>query len=137
VGRPLGDRAGTGAAVATWSPADAQDAAPADVPAFFRTATTQRDPQDVVATFPRISGAWSGGAEPLLWHRCRGGRGPRPGSTAGRRRGRPPRPARRRVTAVVVVDRVGADSAAVAAWTQRVTGVPGLRTGAGWLFRLP
>jgi len=41
------------------------------------------------------------------------------------------------VTAVVVVDRAGLDSAAVTAWTQQVTGTPGLRTGGVWLFHLP
>jgi hypothetical protein len=163
--------AGTIAAVATWLPADAQEAVPADVPAFFRTAATRLDPHDVVATFPRISGVWAGGAEPLLWqaaaglaYRTTGGYfiasdpthpvlletpqdrydtvaaavaagGPAPPPTAAADALRDLRAVG--VTAVVVVDRAGVDSAAVAAWTEQVTGTAGLRTGGVWLFRLP
>jgi hypothetical protein len=64
--------AGTIAAVATWVPADAQDLVPADVPEFFRTAAPGLAPYDVVATFPRTSGTWRGGAEPLLWQATSG-----------------------------------------------------------------
>jgi len=54
-------------AAATWLPSDVQQAAPASAPAFFPAAAQHLRPGEVVETVPRISGAWVGGAEPLLW----------------------------------------------------------------------
>ncbi|OLT21946.1 hypothetical protein BJF78_33580 [Pseudonocardia sp. CNS-139] len=54
-------------ALATWVPADGQVATPVTVPAFFPQAAQQLRPDDVVETVPRASGAWLGGADPLIW----------------------------------------------------------------------
>ena len=62
--------AATGAtliAAATWLPSGAQQVVPATTPAFFTNAAEYLPPSAVVETFPRVSGRWRGGAEPLLW----------------------------------------------------------------------
>jgi hypothetical protein len=54
-------------AAGTWLPSDAQQAVPATTPAFFVNAADYVPPSAVIETFPRISGRWVGGADPLLW----------------------------------------------------------------------
>ena len=71
--RPPGPRrtaaaALTAAALAPWLPADTQVATPVAIPAFFtRSAPELLTDGDVAETVPRISGQWTGGADPLLW----------------------------------------------------------------------
>jgi len=54
-------------AAVTWLPSGPQQAVPATTPAFFANAVDHLPPGAVVETFPRVSGRWRGGAEPLLW----------------------------------------------------------------------
>jgi hypothetical protein len=71
-GAPRGPRrsvalAATALAALTWLPADEQVATPAVVPAFFAAGAPGLTAADVVETYPRTSGAWVGGARPMLW----------------------------------------------------------------------
>jgi hypothetical protein len=54
-------------AVASWLPAGAAETAAATSPAFFRTADQHLARSDVVVTYPRPDGRWTGGALPILW----------------------------------------------------------------------
>lgn len=59
--------AATLVAVATWLPSNGQQAVQTYTPKFFTTASDHLPPGAVVETFPRVSGRWEGGADPLLW----------------------------------------------------------------------
>jgi len=55
------------AAVASWLPAGGVGTSAATSPTFFRTAEEHVQVTDVAVTYPRPSGAWVGGALPVLW----------------------------------------------------------------------
>jgi hypothetical protein len=57
----------TAVAALTWLPADAQEATPAVVPAYFAAGAPGLTGADVVETYPRTTGVWRGGARPMLW----------------------------------------------------------------------
>jgi hypothetical protein len=62
----------TGVATLSWLPADRQLATPAVVPAFFTAGAPGLTTADVVETYPRTTGAWVGGARPMLWQAASG-----------------------------------------------------------------
>lgn len=150
----------TGIAVATWLPSDSQQFTPVTVPPFFTRAADHLAPGEIVETWPRPSGRWVGGADPLVWQ-ARSGMAFRQtgGYFIGSDRDHPlllegtmgayqhgaagarvdPAMAgsdlrRRGVTAVVVAPGPGVDTAL--AWTREVTVQPGEPVGGVWLFRV-
>lgn len=146
-------------AACTWLPSDSQQTTDATVPAFFSAGAPGLTDRDVVATWPRTSGAWVGGARPLLWqsaagfaYRQTGGYfiGSVPGQPlvfeappTAYDRGLSASPSEARadlerlgVTAVVVVPEPDVPLERVLTWTRTVTGEPGVPTGGVWLFRL-
>jgi len=158
------------AATATWLPSNSQQAVQVNTPVFFANASDYLSPGAVVETFPRVSGRWEGGAEPLMWqvgsgmaYHTTGGyfigsdathalllEGPvnayQVGAAQAAANAQPPSAdlaaaakrdlQARSVKAVVVVDQPGVNTAAVAAWTSRITGSRGERIRDVWLFRL-
>jgi hypothetical protein len=62
----------TGLAALSWLPADAQEATPAVVPAYFASGAPGLTGADVVETYPRTTGVWRGGARPMLWQAASG-----------------------------------------------------------------
>ncbi|MEJ2863348.1 hypothetical protein [Actinomycetospora flava] len=145
------------AAAATWIPADALEATDASSPAFFAAGAPGLSTADVVATVPRATVAWVGGARPMLWqadagmaYRQVGGYfiGSAPGrpvlleaeASAFDTLGGDPAAARRDldrlgVTVVLVVPQPDVDVPAAVRWTRQVTGVPGEVRDGVWVFR--
>lgn len=146
--------------VVSWRPADTQVATDAAAPPFFAAGAPGLTADDVVATWPRPSGRWEGGADPMLWQSASGfafrlvggyfigSDADTPVQLEGDRnaydlgRAGPGVEAARAdldrlgVSAVVVVPAAVTDDLGdVLAWTRDVTGTPGVATGGVWVFR--
>ncbi|MDF2978966.1 MAG: hypothetical protein K0S40_3694, partial [Actinomycetospora sp.] len=144
-------------AAATWTPSNSQQSTDARVPAFFEAGAPGLSRMDVVATVPRTSGDWAGGARPMQWQAVAGMTYRQTGGyLIGSTRSRPlvleapppafdalagdPVVARRDldelgVTVVLVVEQPDVDLTTALRWAQQVTGVSGYTTGGVWVFR--
>lgn len=149
-------------ATATWLPSDSQQTTTTSVPPFFPHAAQYLGPGEIVETWPRPSGWWDVGADPLVWqaasamaYRQTGGYfiGSDPshrllleGAVSEYQRGaagQPVDPALARsdlrahaVSTVLVVPRPDVNMRVALEWTRRVTGAPGALVEGVWLFPL-
>lgn len=151
---------GIALAALTWAPAGLQESAPVTVPSFFTAGAPGLTDGEIVESWPRASGRWADGADPLWWqvaadlrYRQTGGYfigsdGARPllleGPVGEYHRGAAGLPARadvaraelaaRGVGAVLVVPRADVDLPTALRWTAAVTGAPPREVDGVWLF---
>jgi hypothetical protein len=154
---------GIALAALTWLPAGLLPSTPVTVPAFFTAGAPGIADGEIVESWPRASGRWADGVDPLWWQvaadiRYRQTGGYFIGSDAGHplllegpvyeyHRGAAGQPARADlarselsalgVGAVLVVPRADVDVPTALRWTSEVTGVAPRWVDGVWLFDLP